>query len=86
MNLSSGTIKNCYSPAGMPFFAPGTLRYEKDCPRCIYGTLRRVDHEHWQGWFCIDCKWEITDLALACLKPGEIGFHLQKFLPPAPTN
>lgn len=33
------TIKNTHSPAGMPFFTTRSLRYEKDCPKCKYGTL-----------------------------------------------
>ncbi len=51
------TIKNCHSPAGMGFYSSRTSRFDKDCPKCKYGTLvpwtdrdRKVLGER-----CIDC-------------------------------
>lgn len=55
------TVKNCYSPAGMAYYARYSHRNEKDCPACKYGTVVHREDEKWQ---CIDCNksWTKTEL------------------------
>jgi hypothetical protein len=61
--MSSGTIKNAHSPAGMHYY-DGRARYAllTDCPACKYGTLdsRRDKDEVLVGMRCADCKREFT--------------------------
>ncbi len=64
----SGTIKNCYSPAGMGFYTPRIpYRHLKDCPACKHGTLDRRERRDtkgkllWSVWVCADCGHRIKD-------------------------
>jgi ribosomal protein L37AE/L43A len=47
-------------PGGSEFVAPPSLRHEKDCPACRFGTLQKKR----DGWACIDCGAKFTADAL----------------------
>ncbi len=40
-------------------YSPKSLRFEKDCPKCRYGTLRKWFDKATGamiGWRCMDCQ------------------------------
>lgn len=51
----SGTIKNCYSPSGMSYWAGRSYAHLKDCPKCRYGTLDFEKDSEGKIQLCIDC-------------------------------
>jgi hypothetical protein len=59
------TWKSPHSPAGQPFMAGPSNRYDLDCPLCKYGTP--VPQEHGKPYKCIDCGKEVE---ISKLKPS----------------
>lgn len=50
-------MKNVYSAPGMAYYAPDSLRYLKDCPKCKFGSMdrRASDDPKADFWVCADC-------------------------------